>query len=258
MILPRPQSCPGAGWGMPKRAGNFGPAQAAQPGQCARDACMVICVHRHLRAWSSQHLRIPSIFYRSSPLLDPPPACHAVNLPDTDACSTSALAYWRYAHDYVRTVRCLAKQHCLPYGECQALYHLCAQALEFALKAVLRAQGVAAREVAAVYDRAIERTLAACMARGLRMPPGPVLAAMRRLAGRHRPEGFIVRDAAGDAADLAPGCAAVCWVLDVSVALVAEDYSRHYAAPGSPTAEAFIARLRADLSATCAGDLLPA
>ncbi len=167
---------------------------------------------------------------------------------------TSALAYWRYAHEYLRAARTLATQHRVPSVESQPLYHLCAQALEFALKAFLRARGIAACELVDAYGRAIERSLEACVARGLAAPPGPVLAATRRLAAHHRPDGFATfADGSAPFADLKPGCDAVCWVLEATVPVVAEDYALHYAERGSPSTEDFVARLRADLNATRSG-----
>ena len=55
---------------------------------------------------------------------------------------TTALALWRYAHDYLRVARALCEQHKIRSAESQAVYHLAAQGLEFALKSFLRAKGV--------------------------------------------------------------------------------------------------------------------
>jgi len=55
---------------------------------------------------------------------------------------TTALALWRYGHDYLKAVQTLAEADHVTCDESQALYHLGAQGIEFALKSCLRSQGV--------------------------------------------------------------------------------------------------------------------
>lgn len=186
------------------------------------------------------------------------PVPHVVDSIEQDTRRSSALAYWRYAHEYLRAARALSAQLRLPSVESQPLYHLCAQAVEFALKAFLRACGVGPREIVERYGRAIDRALQACLRQGLPPLPGAELAAVRRLAAHHGPQGFVVYGAHDAATDLDAGCNAVCWILEVTVPVVAEDYVLHYAEPGSPSIEVFIARLRADLSATRSAQVLAA
>ena len=52
-----------------------------------------------------------------------------------EAQRTAALAFWRYAHDYLRIAQTLCKQHRIACIESQVPYHIAAQGLEFAMKA---------------------------------------------------------------------------------------------------------------------------
>jgi hypothetical protein len=148
---------------------------------------------------------------------------------DNDQRRTSALAWWRYAHDNLRAARMLCRRHRLRNTEAQAHYHLVAQSIEFALKAHLRASGV----------------------------PDEVVAAIVAIAPHHREREFLhVLHEPGAFPDLDSAFHAVHWMLDASAPLVALDYTLHFAHDGSPTTDAFVRRLRADLAAT-AHELLP-
>lgn len=168
-----------------------------------------------------------------------------------DRC-TSALAYWRYAHEYVRAAQGLRARHHLTCAEMQPLYHLAAQALEFGFKGFLRARGVPAREVLHTHTHALGTSLAAAIAHGLPQPSTELRAAVRLLAPHLRPEAFVALRETDreDVPDLEALFEAVHWLLDAIVPEVAADYTNHYAGSGSPSTAAFVVRLRADLSAS--------
>jgi hypothetical protein len=164
---------------------------------------------------------------------------------------TAALAYWRYAHDYLRVAQELCSKHEVSCTEAQVVYHLAAQAQEFALKAFLRARGVPPEELTERYGCALDAAFDEALSRGLPSPPPLVLGAVRALGAHHRSEGFVRLDPAS-AASAEPRLFfdAVHWLLDAIVPIVAEDYTTHYSDETSPTKESFMLRLRADLSAT--------
>lgn len=174
---------------------------------------------------------------------------------NTDTRRTAALAYWRYGHDYLRAARDLCHKHEVCYAEGQPVYHLAAQALEFALKAFLRARGVPPESVVERYGCALDVAFDEAGTRGLPASPGAVSSAVRTLAAHHRPEGFVRLDETS-AASAEPRLFfdAVHWVLDAIVPIVAEDYTAHYSDESSPSKESFMLRLRADLSATANED----
>src|SRR5512140_1682059 len=89
---------------------------------------------------------------------------------DNEERRTSALAYWRYSHEYLRAASTLSARHRLPCVECQPVYHLCAQAIEFALKAYLRAHGVTPADLVKQYTGRVDRAAAACVGHGLELP----------------------------------------------------------------------------------------
>ena len=163
---------------------------------------------------------------------------------------TAALAYWRYAHDYLRVAQELCSKHDVSYAEAQGVYHLAAQALEFALKAFLRASGVPPESLTEQFGCALDTAFDEALARGLQAPPF-VTGAVRSLAAHHRPEGFVRLDATSTAsAEPKVFFDAVHWLLDAIVPIVAEDYTTHYSNESSPSKESFMLRLRAALSAT--------
>ncbi|HZQ60233.1 MAG TPA: hypothetical protein VFC24_02730 [Casimicrobiaceae bacterium] len=164
---------------------------------------------------------------------------------------TAALAYWRYAHDYLRVAQELYSKHEVSYAEAQPVYHLAAQAQEFALKAFLRARAVPPEALTEHYAFALDAAFDEARARGLPSPPPLVLGAVRSLAAHHRPEGFVRLDPASAAStDAGLFFDAVRWLLDAIVPIVAEDYATYYSDEASPSKESFMLRLRADLSAT--------
>lgn len=171
---------------------------------------------------------------------------------------TNALAYWRYAHDYLRAARTLCSRHRLDCNEAQANYHLAAQALEFALKAFLRAHGVSAETLWTDFRHSLPRALDAAIVRGLPQPPQHVLRALHAIAPHHQDAQFVhVGLAPDDISEIAPIFDAVYWLLRAIAPMVAADYTAHYSDQASPSTDAFITRLHADLSATMS-EALPA
>ncbi len=169
---------------------------------------------------------------------------------DFDERRRSALAYWRYAHDYLRAARTLSTRHRLACADAQANYHLAAQALEFALNAFMRASGVPAATIERESRHALERSLATAVARGLPEPPLQVRSAVADIAPHHRHDRcvHVLREPEGFP-DLAPVFDAICWTLATIIPDVATDYTAHFSGESSPSTEVFIKRLRADLSA---------
>ena len=166
---------------------------------------------------------------------------------------TAALAYWRYAQDHLRAARALCTKNELSPAEAQPLYHLAAQALEFALKAFLRARGVPPDATLDAYTCALDRALDDAIARGLPAPTPRLMAAARALAAHHRPEAFLRLDEDSAATtELACFFEMAHWTLDAIVPLVAEDYTTHYADVATPSKESFMLRLRAELSVEAA------
>src|SRR5690348_4054555 len=106
----------------------------------------------------------------------------------TELRRTAALAYWRYAHDYLRAAQELCSKHEVSYAEAQPVYHLVAQAQEFAFKAFLRASGVPPETLAERYECALDAAFDEALARGLPAPPPLVTGGVRSLAAHHRPE----------------------------------------------------------------------
>ena len=172
---------------------------------------------------------------------------------------TTALAFWRYAHDYLRVARALADQHKLRPCESQAVYHLAAQGLEFALKAFLRAKGLSASALQSDVGHSLVEALQRSGALGLPELPAASQACIETLAPHHQRAQFIYVDAGDDAfADVHAFVAAGIQILDCIVPDVVADYVEHHGAPASPSAGEFVQRLRADLLATADGIALPA
>lgn len=172
---------------------------------------------------------------------------------------TTALAFWRYAHDYLRCARALAEQHKLRCAESQAVYHLAAQGLEFALKSFLRAKGIAAETLCAEIGHSLDRALERSIALGLSPPPDESRACIASLAPHHGARGFAyLADDSEAFTDVTAYVAAGIRILDRIVPDVVADYVARHAAPGTPPAAEFIQRLRADLLATADGIALPA
>jgi len=170
---------------------------------------------------------------------------------DDETLRTTALAFWRYAHDYLRTARTLCMQHRLLCSEAQVSYHLAAQALEFALKAFLRAAGIAADVLRNEVRHSLPRALAHAEAAGLPSLPVNAQRAIARIAPHHQDEAFVhVKPTHDGYPDLEPLFSAAHALLHATAPAVARDYSTRFARGGSPSADELVQRLRADLEAT--------
>jgi hypothetical protein len=166
-----------------------------------------------------------------------------------DARRTAALAYWRYAHDYFRAAADLCRDHQMPCGESQVPYHLCAQGLEFAFHAYLRAHGVSVDDLQSRYRHALDAARAACESRGLPALPTQCVTPFTEVAGCLRPAGFRYLDVDDAAApDVAPLLEAGTWILAQAAPHVSRHYVEHLGGAGSPTAEEFGQRLRTALT----------
>jgi hypothetical protein len=163
---------------------------------------------------------------------------------------TSALALWRYAHDYLHLTKMLCARHHVRCDESQVPFHLMAQAIEFALKAHLRANGMTPRALADDIGHSLDEALQRAVALGLPPLPAPAHAAVAALAPHHCNDAFHHVTDVDAFPDLDPLFAAAAHVLDAIAEEVAADYVAGYAGPGSPTTADFVRRLRADLSAT--------
>jgi hypothetical protein len=172
---------------------------------------------------------------------------------------TTALAFWRYAHDYLRCARALAEQHKLRCVESQAVYHLASQGLEFALKSFLRAKGVRAEVLCTEIGHSLDRALARSLQLGLAPLPDDSCACIASLAPHHGARGFAYLPGPPEAfVDVTTYVAAGIRILERIVPDVVADYVAHHAAPSTPPAAEFVQRLRADLLATADGIALPA
>ena len=81
---------------------------------------------------------------------------------------TSPLGLWMYADSYLDAASCVAAHSRHPHRE--PVYLLYAHAVEFALKAFLRAKGVSIGEIEA-RGHSLAPLLNACRAHGFREPP---------------------------------------------------------------------------------------
>src|SRR5258708_26697081 len=88
---------------------------------------------------------------------------------------TAALALWRYSHDYLKAAQTLYESDHVTCNESQALYHLAAQAVEFALKSYLRACGVSPAYLSARIGHSMQEALQEALSRGLPTPPVEVV-----------------------------------------------------------------------------------
>lgn len=170
---------------------------------------------------------------------------------DTEERRTSPLAYWRYGHDYLRVARTLCHQHRIPCTDAQVAYHAAAQGLEFSLKAFLRAHGATDAELRSDIGRSLLKALARSEALGLPPIPAAWRASVAEIASCHQEKQFVyLVTPEGAFPALDPVIGAGIFVLDS----IAPDVARHFVAnlgnQTTPTAETFIRRLRADLSAT--------
>ncbi len=164
---------------------------------------------------------------------------------------TSPLALWRYAHDYLRVARNLSRQHRIACVESQAAHHVAAQGIEFALKAFLTAREANIAQLRAQIGRSLALALAQSEAQGLPSLPAPWRAAIVEIAACHQETQFVYLAMDEDAfPDLDPLIDAGIFILDNIAPDVAAHFVVNLGGNSSPTIEAFVRRLRADLSAT--------
>ncbi len=170
----------------------------------------------------------------------------------------TALALWRYAHDYLRCAHTLTEQHRIRSTESQVVYHLAAQGLEFALKSYLRAKGLSPMLLSTEVGHSLTNALQRSFTLGLSPLPDASRACIEVLAAHHQDGQFTHLDLHPDAfADADPYVAVGIQILDRIVPDVVADYVDHHAEPASPPAAEFVQRLRADLLATADGISLP-
>ena len=169
----------------------------------------------------------------------------------TEAKRTTALALWRYGHDYLKAAKTLCETDRIACNESQVLYHLSAQGIEFALKSFLRTKGVPAEELNARVGHSLEVALDEALAHGLSAPPDEVSAAIHLIAPHHRTYEFrYFETAAGEFPDLAPLLAAGTWILEEIAAAAVTDYYEIYPQGAANAKDEMLRRMRADLQAT--------
>jgi hypothetical protein len=174
-----------------------------------------------------------------------------ISTSDDEARRTSPLAFWRYAHDYLRAAHTFGRQHRIPCAESQVGYYAAAQGIEFALKAFLCAHGATVAELRAEIGHSLAKALARSETLGLPAIPPPWRAAVAEIALCHQETQFVflvVPDTAFPALD--PLVDAGVFILDRIAPDVARHFVAHLGGESTPTVETFIRRLRADLSAT--------
>src|SRR6266568_9006999 len=104
---------------------------------------------------------------------------------------SAALALWRYSHDYLKAAQTLYESDHVTCNESQALYHLAAQGVEFALKSFLRAQGVSPGDLSARIGHSLLDALQEALARDLPPPPVKVLRTIQFIAPHHLDDRFL-------------------------------------------------------------------
>ena len=163
---------------------------------------------------------------------------------------TAPLAFWRYAHDYLRAASSLCRGTRTLCIESQVPYHMVAQGLEFALHAYLRAGGMTTVELRAHLGHSLAKAMALCEARGMPPLPEQWRPAFGDLAACHTDRGFEYFVAAEDVvAEVSPLVDAGVWILGHVAPIVADHYVRNLGGDGSRTAGEFVRSLRAALSA---------
>jgi hypothetical protein len=165
---------------------------------------------------------------------------------------TAALALWRYGHDYLKSAQALCEADLVKCDESQALYHLAAEGVEFALKSFLRARGVSAADLSARIGHSLLDAMQEALARGLPSPPLEVMRTIQAIAPHLHPDHFRYV-ASGDAnfSDLTPLLAAGIWILSQVAEDAVADYYIYYGHRVSGSEQgAMLRRLRADLDVT--------
>jgi hypothetical protein len=172
------------------------------------------------------------------------------NQVDLESRRTAALALWRYSHDYLKAAQTLCETNRIACNESQALYHLAAQGVEFALKSFLRARGVTPADMSGRIGHSLLDALQEAIARDL-SPPVEVVRAIRFIAPHHRNDQFHYLAAShGAFPDLTPLLAAGTWILREIAAEVVADYFVYHGHGSSAAGESMLRRLHLDLDLT--------
>jgi hypothetical protein len=167
---------------------------------------------------------------------------------NAEARRTAALALWRYSHDYLKAAQTLCQTDLIASNESQALYHLTAQGVEFALKSFLRARGVSQDDLSTHIGHSLLDALQEAIVRGLPLPPVDVVSAIQFIAPYHRNDQFhYVAASHGEFPDLMPLLAAGMWILDQIAAEVVADYFVHQGRDSAAAGDDMLRRMRADL-----------
>lgn len=170
---------------------------------------------------------------------------------EDEARRTAALALWRYGHDYLKSAQLLCENDRVTCNESQALYHLAAQGVEFALKSFLRAQGVSPDDLSTRIGHSLQDAMQEALARGLPSPPAEVMHTIQAFAPHVRDDQFrYVPAGYGDFPDLRPLLAAGVWILTQGAESAVTDYYVYYGFGTRADEGAMLRRMRADLDAT--------
>lgn len=170
---------------------------------------------------------------------------------DVESRRTAALALWRYSHDYLKAAQMLCETDSIACNESQALYHLAAQSIEFALKSFLRARGVTPEDLSARIGHSLLDALQEALARDLSPPPVEVVRAIRFIAPHHRDDQFRYLAASyGEFPTITPLLAAGTWILGQIAADVVADYFVYHGHGSAAASDDMLRRLRADLDLT--------
>ena len=174
------------------------------------------------------------------------------NQPEHDESRrTAALALWRYGHDYLKAAQGLCENNRVTLNESQALYHLAAQGVEFALKSFLRASGVATADLSARIGHSLVDALQEALARGLPFPPIEVIRTIQTYAPHLRDDQFHYLPAEyGEFPDLTPLLSAGIWLLSHVAENAVTDYYVYYGRGSKSEESAMLRRLHADLEVT--------
>ena len=164
---------------------------------------------------------------------------------------TAALALWRYSHDHLKAAQTLYETEWIACNESQAIYHLAAQGIEFALKSFLRARGMTPEDLSARLGHSLPDALQEALARDLPTPPVDVVRAIRFIAPHHRDDQFCYIAASdGEFPDLTPLLAAGTWILGQIAAQVVADYFVYHGQGSATAGDEMLRRMRADLDLT--------
>ena len=170
---------------------------------------------------------------------------------DVESRRTAALALWRYSHDYLRAAQGLSETNSIAVNESQALYHLAAQAIEFALKSHLRARGMTPEDLSSRIGHSLIDALQEALARDLPTPPAEIVRAIRFIAPHHRDDQFRYLAAGyGEFPMLEPLLAAGTWILGQTAADAVADYFVYHGKYSEAASDDMLRRLHADLDIT--------